>query len=99
MTFAATRSVDPRALNGISEMSSPGEYPSRARQKRGAVGRGPEWDGGVQQEGREASSKQVTSHWLFRKVSLTGELGQDDFGRPCVVLAVQTFSFLSAASS
>lgn len=66
----------------------------------GAVGRGPEWNGGVYPEWWEASSKQVTSHWLFRKVSLlTGELGQGDFGKPCVVLAVQTFSFLLAASS
>lgn len=95
MTFVTIQSTDHCALKGISEISSPGEYPSREIQKTGAVSRGPECDG------RDvASSKRVTSHWLFRKVTLlTGELGRADFGKPRVVLAVQTLSFLSAASS
>lgn len=57
MTFVAIRSVDHCALDGIPEMSSPGEYPSKEIQKVAAVGRGPEWNGGAWQEGREASSK------------------------------------------
>lgn len=104
MTFVTIQGTDHCALKGISEISSPGEYPSREIQKTGAVGRGPGCDGSAQRSrgrGRDvASSKRVTSRWLFRKVTLlTGELGRADFGKPCVVLAVQTLSFLLAASS
>lgn len=63
MTFAAIRSVHHCALNGNSEMSSPGEYPSRDLQKLGAVGRSPEWGAGVcSRRGRkcQASKSSVT---------------------------------------
>lgn len=36
---------------------------------------------------------------LQKSVSADRESGQDDFGKSCVVLAVQTFPFLLAASS
>ena len=58
---------------------------------------GPGWGGvrGSQQEWPAESSNQITSYLLLGKAALlTRELGQDDFGKPRVVLAAQTFSFL-----
>lgn len=53
------------------------------------------WVRAAWQEGQPGSSNQITSYLLFGKVALlTRELGQDDFGKPCVVLAAQTFPFL-----
>ena len=52
------------------------------------------WEG-AQQKWPEESSSPITSYLLFGKATLlTRELGQDDFGKPRVVLAAQTFSFL-----
>lgn len=51
--------------------------------------------GGARQEWQAGSSNQITSYLLFGKAALlTRELGQDDFGKPRVVLAAQTFPFL-----
>ena len=99
MTFVAIHILSPDhcALNGISEVSSPKEYPTSentdrwVRSRQGLLG---VW-GGAQQKWPEESSNPITSYLLFRKATqLTRELGQDDFGKPHVVLAAQTFSFL-----
>lgn len=51
--------------------------------------------GGVQQELQAKSRNPITSYLLFGKAALlTRELGQDDFGKPHVMLAAQTFPFL-----
>lgn len=103
MTFVAVLhcilSVDHCALNGISGVSSLEEYPTSENAEPGKLwAGGPGWGGGVQQEWQAESRNPITSYLLFGKAALlTRELGQDDFGKLHVMLAAQTFPFLSCS--
>lgn len=91
-------SVEHCALNRIAEVSSPEKFPTSENKDRAqALSRGSKIGLRVAGQSKETGRIKQANHELLalRKATLlTRELGQDDFGKPHVVLAVQTFPFL-----